>query len=110
MSENQIKTHLIEQLTQEHCLWSYAPETAHSISDEELMEQVLVYLDIDDIDLLLRLYPVARVKRVWRERMVPRDDYYHTLNRFLSWYYFGIRRPDTYLKQQQTRHFNRMMA
>ena len=33
-----------------------------------------------------------------------------TLNRFLAWYYFRCKRPDTYLKSMATRRLNRLAS
>lgn len=68
-----------------------------------------MYLDLPEIDAHFRLFSFRKVKKVWLEHMVPQGDYLYTLNRFLAWYYFHIKRPDTYLKSMETRHLNRLL-
>jgi len=61
-------------------------------------------LDIEDIDLLFYYYKFDFIKKVWREHMAMQGDYLRSLNRFLAWYYFDIKKPDRYLKTIETKH------
>lgn len=110
MSQAEVKYQLLDTLKAQNCLWSYDSSRLQDIADDILIEKALIYLDLPDIDRLIALYGKNRVKRVFRERLVPQEEYLHTLNRFLAWYYFNVKRPDTYLRQQATRHFNQMTA
>lgn len=110
MSSAEIKNILSEQLKQEHCFWSVHDPSANDIPDDVLIEKVLVYLDIPDIDKLFTIYSPRKVKSVWLHNLVPQEEYYHTLNRFIAWWYFGIKHPDTYLKKMVTRHLNRIAS
>ena len=110
MSHAEIKNQLLEALKAHNCLWSYDPSNLQDMPDDMLIEKTLVYLDLPEIDQLIALYGKNHVKRVFREQLVPQADYLYTLNRFLAWYYFDIKRPDTYLRQQSTRHFNHLTA
>ena len=67
-----------------------------------LIEKTLIYLDIDEIDLLFSLYTYKKIKQVWRSRVAVQGDFYARLNRFLAWMYFGIKNPDRYLKAIET--------
>lgn len=109
MSAAKIKEHLSKELLKEHAFWSYEPSSLQDIPDEILIEKVLVHLDLQDIDLLFSTYPFEKIKKVWREQMVPQGDYYHTLNRFLAWWYFHIKNPDAYLKAMNTRKLNQLL-
>ena len=108
MLQSPIKKQLLAKLKQEHCLWSYAEDTVSNISDDMLIEKTLQYLDLDDIDLLFQIYPYRKVKQVWLEHLVPQEEYLYALNRFLAWYYFKAKSPDTYIKSMATRHHNKM--
>ena len=109
MSNEEIRYSLVQKLKGEHCLWSFDNVSVDSIPDDVLIEKVLVYLDLPEIDSLFVLFPYKKVKAAWLEHLVPQEDYYYTLNRFLSWYYFKAKRPDAYIKAMATRHFNKMM-
>lgn len=110
MSSADIRHILTEQLEQEHCFWSMRPQSVHDIPDDILIEKVLVYLDLADIDKLFTIFSPRKVKEVWLHHLVPQEEYYHNLNRFLAWWYFGIKQPDTYLKRMVTRHLNRIAS
>ena len=108
MSQAAIKSDLLAKLKQEHCFWSFNEDAVSNISDDMLIEKTLQYLDLDDIDLLFQIYPFRKVKQVWLEHLVPQEEYLYTLNRFLAWYYFKAKSPDTYIKSMATRHHNKM--
>ena len=78
------------------------------ISDEALIEHVLIHLDIDDINKLFSCYGYNKVKREWLYRVAPLGERYRSLNVFLAWYYFGAKRPEAYVKGIETRHINRI--
>lgn len=107
MSKNEVRQNLLAQLKEEHCFWSFNAPSLQQIPDDVLIEKVLVYLDLPDIDKLFTIYSFRRVKRVWLEQLVPQQEYYYSLNRFLAWWYFGIKNPDSYLKSMVTRHLNK---
>lgn len=107
MSRKEVKQDLSMQLKNEHCLWSFNEASVQQIPDDLLIEKVLVYLDLPDIDKLFSIYSFRRIKQVWLQHLVPQQEYYHSLNRFLAWWYFGIKNPDAYLKAMNTRHLNK---
>ena len=78
-----IKPYLIEKLKQEHCLWSYENDSVQDIPDDVLVELVMLYLDIDEIDLLFQLLDYKKVKRAWIENVVAQGERYYNLNTFL---------------------------
>lgn len=105
-----IKNLLLDNLKAEGALWSYNNEalSAETFDDELLIELVLRHLDLDDIALLFQIYHYNLIKHAWLERLVPQGEYLYTLNRFFAWYYFKVKRPDSYLKAMTTRYFNRI--
>lgn len=106
-----IRNHLVDKLIEAGAFWSYNQVSARdSISDSQLIEAVLVKLDIEDIDLLFKVFSSRKIKNVWLKTMVVQGDYYYSLNRFYAWYYFHVRYPDRYLKSMITRHLSRLMA
>ncbi|MBR1800945.1 MAG: hypothetical protein IJ767_05545 [Bacteroidaceae bacterium] len=109
MSGKEIKQELTEQLKKEKCFWSFKEASVQDIPDDVLIEKVLVYLDLPDIDKLFSLYSRRKIKQVWLNELVPQQDYYHSLNRFFAWWYFGIKKPDSYLKAMNTRHLNKWL-
>lgn len=104
------KKRLFRKLKQENCFWSYDVSKMHSISDEALIEHVLLYLDIADIDKLFPLFGYKKVKRVWLDCVAPQGERYFMLNRFYAWYYFHAKKPTAYVKSIETRHIHKLTA
>lgn len=101
---------ILQKLRAENCFWSYSEDSIKNIPNDILIEKTLVYLDLPEIDALFRIFPFKQIKKVWLEQMVPQGEYLFTLNRFLAWYYFRIKRPDQYLKAMTTRHYNKIKS
>lgn len=101
---------LLHKLKKEHCFWSYDKSKMKSISDESLIEYVLLYLDIDDINQLFPLFGFKKVKRIWLDRVAPLGAMFRPFNILYAWYYFDIKRPEAYVKSIETRHMNRMIS
>jgi len=105
-----IKPYLIEKLKQEHCLWSYESHSVQNIPDDVLVELVMLYLDIDEINLLFKLFDYKTVKRAWIENVVAQGERYYNLNYFFAWYYFHAKQPRRYVKAMATRQLNKRLA
>ena len=106
-----IKKVLIERLKQEHCLWSYENDSIQDIPNDVLVELVMLYLDIEDIDMLFQLLGYKAVKQAWIENVVAQGERYYDLNYFFAWYYFHAKQPRRYVKAMATRQLNkRLMA
>ena len=109
MKDN-VKSELLRKLKVENALWSYDVSKMDSISDEALIEHVLLYLDIAEVNQLFYIYDVQLIKRVWRERMATQGAMFHAVNVLYAWYYFGAKHPEAYVKSIETRHQNRLMS
>jgi hypothetical protein len=80
------------------------------ISDEALIEHVLLYVDIDDVNKLFSLFGYKKVKRVWLDRVAPQGEMFRQFNILYAWYYFGAKGPEAYVKSIETCHINRLLA
>lgn len=110
MKTAEIKPYLIERLKHDNCLWSYDQNSVQDIPDDVLVEFVMLFLDIDDINLLFKIYSYEKVKRAWLENCVSQGERYYTLNTFFAWYYFHAKQPQSYVKAMATRMLNRRLA
>jgi hypothetical protein len=90
---------LFEKLREKNAFWSY--NNVNDIDDDLLIEKVLLILDIDYINKLFRLYDKGFIRRVWEDKILRQEPYYHGLNRFFAWFYFGIKDPDEYIKNRK---------
>ncbi len=105
-----IRSFLIEDLKQHHCLWSYEKNSVQDIPDDVLVELVMLYLDIDEIDLLFKLFGYKKIKKAWIENVVAQGERYYTLNYFFAWYYFHAKSPRSYVKAMATRQLNKRLS
>ena len=105
-----IRLFLLNKLKQEHCLWSYDNTSIKDIPDDVLVELVMLYLDIDDIDLLFQLFDYKTVKRAWIDNVVAQGERYYNLNYFFAWYYFHAKQPRRYVKAMATRRLNKRLS
>lgn len=110
MSSDAVKKELLAKLKQEHCFWSYKESSIQDIPDDMLIEKTLLHLDLEEINQLFLIYPFKKIKQVWLDYLIPQAEYLYTLNRFLAWYYFKVKKPDAYIKAMATRRQNKMFA
>lgn len=104
------KSYLLKKLKAENCLWSYDVASIDSLPDDLLIELTLIHLDLDEINLLFEIYSSSKVKKVWIENVVAQGERYYTLNKFLAWYYFKMKRPGAYVRSMETRVLNKRLA
>lgn len=110
MSSDSIKQDLLAKLKVEHCFWSYNEDSIKDISDDMLIEKVLLHLDLDEINRLCQICSFKKIKQVWLDYLIPQEEYLYTLNRFFAWYYFKVEKTDVYIKSMFTPHLNKMFA
>jgi hypothetical protein len=110
MQKQELKQYLIKRLKKENAFWSYDQKSIKDVSDEILVELVILHLDIDDIDKLFELYSFCFVKKAWIENVVPLGDRYYVLNKFIAWWYFHMKKPGAYVKAMETRQINKRMS
>lgn len=106
-----VRKQLFDKLIKEKAFWSYNMKatTPSDISDEVLIALTYKYLDLQEIDLLKRVFSANKLKDSWIKYLLPEGDYLYTLNRFLAWYCFDIKHPDSYLKAMTTRYHNKLI-
>jgi hypothetical protein len=102
MEREEIKPYLHRRLHEEHAFWSYDKRSCQAMSDWNLIQFVLIHLDIDDIDLLFKVYSKKQIKRVWLTELVPQGEYLINMNLCFACIYFDIKRPAQYLKAMKT--------
>ena len=78
-----------------------------AIPDDVLIEKTLVHLDMEDIDRLFEVFSRSVVRKVWVERMIP-DDRLHSMNLLFAYLFFGISKPEEYLKRKRREHFRKL--
>ena len=110
MQKVDLTQYLIKRLKDANAFWSYDQDSIKDVPDNILVESVMLYLDLDDIDKLFDLYSFRQVKKAWIENVVTQGERYYVLNKFFAWYYFGMKKPGAYVKAMATRELNKKFA
>ena len=108
-SEEEIRRFLLKRLFEEYAFWSYEKESCEKISDYSLIKHVLIHLDLEEINLLFKIFPRRLIKRVWLDELVPQGDYLKNMNICFAIVYFDIKQPVTYLKRMETYKLNQFV-
>ena len=92
------KQHIIKLIKEGGGFWSYqgVPE---KLPDDDIIEGALVHLELEDLPLLFNIWNRARIKRVWKERLVSQGKRMNILNYILAVKFFGVHHPDQYLSR-----------
>ena len=96
--EDQLRIELTEKLKKEHAFWSVEPSSLPVIPDEVLIEKTLLHLDIEDVKSLFMLFPLSRIKALWKEKMLSQEPMYHQMNRLYAFLFFNLKDPDSYIR------------
>ncbi|MEA4980066.1 MAG: hypothetical protein VB098_09285 [Petrimonas sp.] len=106
-NRDEIKSHLLAKLHEENVFWSFDKSSCQKISDWNLIKYVLIYLDLPEIDLLFKVFPRRKIKRVWLHEAVVQGNYLRNMNICIANLYFDIKHPVQYLKRMETYYLNR---
>jgi len=99
-SPERIRRKLEKMLISQKVFWSYDIDHNREIPDEALIENVLLHLDIDEIQLLFKIFDRKKIKNVWLERILIQEPLYHAQNRLYAFLFFGIKEPDRYIRNK----------
>ena len=110
MNRVEVKQELIDHLKKANAFWSYKVDAIKDVPDDILVELVILHLDLDDIDKLFEIFPYKFIKKAWIENVVVLGERLYVLNKFLAWYYFGMKKPGSYVKSMETRVLNKRLA
>ncbi|MBN1107685.1 MAG: hypothetical protein JXR66_09480 [Bacteroidales bacterium] len=95
--EAKVRRDLLGKLRRQNAFWHSAPSPSE-INDSELIEKVLLYLDISEIDALFSIFPLNMIKRIWRKRILGLGTAYDKLNILYALLYFDIADPERYIR------------
>lgn len=96
---------LVSKLKASSAFWSYQEVDGSTLSDEDVIENTIVHLDMDEIEMLFSLYGKDAVKMVWKERLACQGEYFHDLNVLMAMYFFNVKKPERYLKRLEYNYF-----
>lgn len=92
------KMAILEKVKSNGGLWSFdgIPE---NLDDDSIIEAGLRHLDFEDMDLIFGIWPQARIKKIWKKRLVSEGKRMNTLNTLLGILFFDINNIDKYLEK-----------
>ena len=104
-NNKEVKEHLFNRLKERHSFWSndIAKMNADSLTDEQLIEKVLLHLDMDAINLLFHYFPKEQIKNIWKQELCALEPRYHSTNILFAGIFFNIKNPQRYVKVQSRR-------
>jgi len=106
MDKGNIRASLIEDLRQQEFFWSHHLPDQDKLTDDWLIENVMLHSDLDAIYRLFDIFPEEKVKHIWENRLVP-DIRNHSLNRLYALILFKISDPDKYLQEKIKEEYGR---
>lgn len=104
-----MKEALFQELISKSVFWSYREPAFDAVSDDLLIEKVLLHSDMDAISQLFSIYPEDRIRKVWEERILP-DTRLRSMNKLFAYLLFGIEDPDGYLDSGINKHYENLSA
>ena len=97
MKDNdKIKKKILRKIKENGGFWSYdgIPE---NIDDDSIIENGLMFLELEDMDLLFSRWNKAKIKKVWKERLVSQNKRLNILNFILAVKVFKQNKPKKFL-------------
>lgn len=90
------KKRILRKIKDAGGFWSYKgiPE---NMDDDSIIEAALVYMELEDLPLLFRIWSKSHIKRVWKERLVSQGKRMNILNYILAVKVFKVNNPDNYI-------------
>lgn len=82
-----------------YAYWSYLPVNPSKVSDEKLIEAVLIYGNDPLKSRLFKLFNADKIKRVWEQKLVIQDSRLHSINRKIASEFLHIQNPEDHIQQ-----------
>jgi len=89
--------------------WSYQKPDLYALSDEILIEKVLLHSDLDSIYKLFDIFPENLIRKIWEQRLLP-DESIHSTNLLFAFLLFGIKDPRGFIKSKIREHYKKLSA
>jgi hypothetical protein len=99
MSVESIKKGLLQALRKKKVFWPFDESDDFQISDEMLIEKVLIHCDLGAIDKLFDIFPKAEIQIVWENRILI-NERYHSMNLLFAYLLFNIADPTSFVKER----------
>ena len=108
--KSEIRSSLAAKLKAVSAFWSYKTMDESELSDEDIIENTILHLDMDEIEQLFLLYGHRKVMKTWKERLACQGDHLRDLNIMMAMYFFGIKKPEQYLRRIESDNLKKLLA
>lgn len=105
-----MRSHLIERIGP-WAFQSFSRNKWHQVSDDEIIEGALVSAPEQEKLMLLELYSLPKIAKVWRYKVLVQDDWRHSNNVWIARNLFKQKSPEKFvdlayreLSKQRARH------
>ena len=89
--------------------WSYKKPDLNALSDDMLIEKVLLHSDLDSIYKLFDIFPENQIRRIWEQSLLP-DERMHSTNLLFAFLLFRIKDPRGFIKSKIREHYKKLSA
>ena len=96
MDKDKIRASLVGELMDMNVSWSYDAPDLGKVSDEWLIEKVLIHSDLESIYRLFDLFSEQEIRSVWEKQILP-DISHQSLNLLYAFLLFRIQNPEQYI-------------
>jgi hypothetical protein len=100
---------LFRELMDLQVFWSYKKPDLYTLSDEILIEKVLLHSDLDSIYKLFDIFPENHIRKIWEQRLLP-DESIHSTNLLFAFLLFRIKDPRGFIKSKIREHYKKLSA
>ncbi|MBL6963306.1 MAG: hypothetical protein ISR55_05740 [Bacteroidetes bacterium] len=90
------KEELFNYLKNRKLFWSYDVGEYNSKYDSLIIEHILLYGDVNELNSLFSLFTFSMIKDIWLRKVIT-DKRYYKLNYYLAVIYFNIKSPKSYI-------------
>ncbi len=104
-----IKESLLGELMDMQVFWSYKKPDLNALSDDMLIEKVLLHSDLDSIYKLFDIFPENQIRRIWEQSLLP-DERMHSTNLLFAFLLFRIKDPRGFIKSKIREHYKKLSA
>lgn len=87
-----------------NAFWSYAAINPAQISNEKLIEAVLIYGNDPLKFRLFNIFSPKEIKSVWEQKLVIRDAHFHELNMKIASKFLHLENPELQIQQAYQKH------
>ena len=82
-----------------YAFWSYLPMNSPKVSDERLIEAVLIHGNDPLKSRLFRLFNEKKIRDVWEQKLVIQDSRLHDVNRKIASEFLHLANPEYHIEQ-----------